>query len=115
MFSPRMWRCFLLHRSCQEQECVFSTHVEMFLDARLQPHVRFSFLHACGDVSPVFAVAFNNETFSPRMWRCFYDCAALPAERKVFSTHVEMCPQNRLMRLQNLRFLHACGDVSLTL
>ena len=83
-FSPRMWRCFLLHIREADLGIVFSTalcvlsatlvfftHVEMFL---FQCFVRFRlirFLHACGDVSGCSILISPQARFSPRMWRCF--------------------------------------------
>ena len=114
-FSPRMWRCFLCRRIYSEKVIVFSTHVEMFLIQAVILSMLVCFLHACGDVSIRLEALCLLLQFSPRMWRCFLLQRRQGGPCDVFSTHVEMFPQNRLMRLQNLRFLHACGDVSLTL
>ena len=89
MFSPRTWRCFLLHPEQQYKVLVFSTHVEMFLTLFVKNILRRGFLHARGDVSlSELMIVFAN-MFSPRTWRCFLKADISPYNYEVFSTHVE--------------------------
>ena len=52
-FSPRMWRCFFVLIQIIHARAVFSTYVEMFLAFMLIILLTKSFLHVCGDVSPL--------------------------------------------------------------
>ena len=89
-FSPRMWRCFLLHIREADLGIVFSTHVEMFLHGAVRTVGHSRFLHACGDVSLSMLRPLPLNPFSPRMWRCFRLFYLDINTGKVFSTHVEM-------------------------
>ena len=94
-FSPRMWRCFFPCIAMNAILRVFSTHVEMFLLLQVRKN-RFIM-------------------FSPRMWRCFALYPSLMIKYNVFSTHVEMFLYHPKQLTHKLRFLHACGDVSISL
>ena len=50
-FSPRTWRCFFIEQGFVHTACVFSTHVEMFLQRDRSLLSIVGFLHARGDVS----------------------------------------------------------------
>ena len=50
-FSPRAWRCFLVHPPRRARQKVFSTCVEVFLKILLLGFARTSFLHVRGGVS----------------------------------------------------------------
>ncbi len=115
LFSPRMWRCFRNAQKLEGIYKVFSTHVEMFPIQRCFFNFDTCFLHACGDVSDEAAGSEGNEGFSPRMWRCFFDFIFFRCVYTVFSTHVEMFPKIIKLSIIIVRFLHACGDVSIFL
>ncbi len=72
LFSPRMWRCFPLQRPLRLRLSIFSTYVEVFLKTSRINGCATDFLHVCGGVSALKSIADIENTFSPRMWRCFY-------------------------------------------
>ena len=90
LFSPRMWRCFLIQFFKVAHVVVFSTYVEVFLLNKLKYKIKRSFLHVCGGVSKSKQTQKSKEGFSPRMWRCFYDGGCVYACLPVFSTYVEV-------------------------
>ena len=112
LFSPRMWRCFYERAGEERAGWVFSTHVEMFRSRLISRRNLMSFLHACGDVSRQEDEAPWRRLFSPRLWRCFRSVYGRSFLLTVFSTHVEMFLAMRFRSIGQVRFLHACGDVS---
>ena len=90
VFSPRMWGCSALHRSCQYCPSVFPTHVGMFRCRRPTWRRRASFPHACGDVPHTTSGTYAIGQFSPRMWGCSAWCRCFTSFFRVFPTHVGM-------------------------
>ena len=71
-FSPHTWRCFSMTCFHPLRAIVFSTYVEVFLNA--------------------LNVQSPPTRFSPHTWRCFQITSFLLPDRKVFSTYVEVFP-----------------------
>ena len=111
-YAPRMWRCFLLISATYQLRKVCSTHVEMFLSTRSIFYINDSLLHACGDVSKTAEASGWDESFAPRMWRCFLPFVSALRSCQVCSTHVEMFLTSRFSQDVKSSLLHACGDVS---
>ena len=91
-FSPRTWRCFRTMSFRLSVRLVFSTHVEVFPDSRVDSPHHSSFLHARGGVSGCPLRFPIPGWFSPRTWRCFRVYASVASTTSVFSTHVEVFP-----------------------
>ena len=89
-FSPHTWRCFLIAQHFPRQLKVFSTYVEVFLIQVMQRSSSSCFLHVCGGVSRAKTPPKTVCRFSPRMWRCFLECARHSRRNYVFSTYVEV-------------------------
>ena len=52
------------------------------------------------------------DTFSPRMWRCFFFEGVRRDRAKIFSTYVEVFLGKLVESIFVLNFLHVCGGVS---
>ena len=114
MFSPRMWRCFLLCCALKVIFWVFSTYVEVFSIQQAGFCNTLGFLHVCGGVSENENKPKPTLGFSPRMWRCFRTDFTLVEESEVFSTYVEVFPLQAIKPFSPRRFLHVCGGVSVS-
>ena len=69
--SPRPWRCFRNGRRFLRHGRVFSTSVEVFLEAAPSLIFVHSLLHVRGGVSKSGACPPRRLRSSPRPWRCF--------------------------------------------
>ena len=69
--SPRPWRCFLEGFFLERRKSVFSTSVEVFLEAVTTAWEEYGLLHVRGGVSFVPCVQGGEIMSSPRPWRCF--------------------------------------------
>ena len=58
------------------KEPIFSTYVEVFLESPDFDGEGQNFLHVCGGVSAKYLDEDVERAFSPRMWRCFFDCVS---------------------------------------
>ena len=72
-FSPRMWRWSYDARDSTLMINVFSTYVEVILNARLVVRLNLCFLHVCGGDPTREFTSLNRLLFSPRMWRWSYE------------------------------------------
>ena len=107
-----MWRCFHRYFDCLESGQIFSTYVEVFLLLiRLKVLPKY-FLHVCGGVSEWFRDENLQDSFSPRMWRCFSCAYVARYVTKIFSTYVEVFLRSVAGMENRLYFLHVCGGVS---
>ena len=111
-FSPHTWRCFQDAQGAADEAEVFSTYVEVFPICRLRTLNRLSFLHIRGGVSVVPVVLPVVSRFSPHTWRCFLQMLINPNQLEVFSTYVEVFPQQKLLLRDESGFLHIRGGVS---
>ncbi len=111
-FSPRAWRCFTLKIKETANYIVFSTCVEVFLFKNVLEGIRGCFLHVRGGVSDMGSLQHRPTRFSPRAWRCFRNKKQRKPKQQVFSTCVEVFPENRIRRHSRRRFLHVRGGVS---
>ena len=93
LFSPRMWRCFLLPEGPAWECEIFSTYVEVFLCASSNRRYERNFLHVCGGVS---------ESMMTKK-----DVA------RIFSTYVEVFLFTDGSVYGRSYFLHVCGGVSI--
>ena len=91
---------------------IFSTYVEVFLNAPILTKTFFNFLHVCGGVSAFQPIFPDNQTFSPRMWRCFFGRLKVVLPSPIFSTYVEVFPRPHPVNTLLINFLHVCGGVS---
>ena len=113
--SPRPWRCFLNRLTKLGTTPVFSTSVEVFLTKARSAQTQACLLHVRGGVSICHLRFGNCKRSSPRPWRCFH-VEVLPSECcSVFSTSVEVFPENRHFNSLILGLLHVRGGVSLIL
>ena len=112
-FSPRMWRCFSITLPKGHTWKLFSTYVEVFLQAFQVRKALFAFLHVCGGVSEHGLLDVLNTRFSPRMWRCFRMCICILKNDYLFSTYVEVFLLMAVFSKVQRAFLHVCGGVSL--
>ena len=110
--SPRTWGCFCSGFGAVALNCVFPTHVGVFLSIYAFASHMLSLPHARGGVSflglkPPFFFA-----SSPRTWGCFYMSGREYWIASVFPTHVGVFPfffrSSRLKR----SLPHARGGVS---
>ena len=94
---------------------VFSTYVEVILAAKSRRLTSAGFLHVCGG-DPAGGVGYGRTAeFSPRMWRwssCWY---RFVHKESVFSTYVEVIPNDWGLWLFRTSFLHVCGGDPMTL
>ena len=111
-FSPRTWRCFQPEDGRNLQVHVFSTHVEVFPKCTIFETKQNRFLHARGGVSTVLLWVLCLSWFSPRTWRCFRCYGLCEGLYQVFSTHVEVFPEDKKFLTSKVSFLHARGGVS---
>ena len=111
LFSPRMWRCFPVATASKPAVYIFSTYVEVFLLVISQLTIFVNFLHVCGGVSPPVERVVAVTEFSPRMWRCFHHFDRRGGHGKIFSTYVEVFPENGFTSIMKKYFLHVCGGV----
>ena len=113
MFSPRAWRCFRVSSARELAERVFSTCVEVFLTITPAGTVANGFLHVRGGVSHAKERTAGVTPFSPRAWRCFLRRVRKGAEKRVFSTCVEVFLALERRNSLPRGFLHVRGGVSL--
>ena len=111
-FSPRAWRCFSAGAKNATEAVVFSTCVEVFLVEILPVCVTAGFLHVRGGVSRYTCLMRKSAEFSPRAWRCFQWLYLSVELGGVFSTCVEVFPDNQLIYTAIHGFLHVRGGVS---
>ena len=110
--SPRPWRCFRRPGSWWNSFIVFSTSVEVF------PHIQGThvadegLLHVRGGVSFAGSAADGRPESSSRPWRCFYRPVIIESSLTVFSTSVEVFPDNPARSLASSSLLHVRGGVS---
>ena len=111
-FSPRAWRCFLSFGTATTPARVFSTCVEVFLQAEQMPELAERFLHVRGGVSGNDKRAEFIRKFSPRAWRCFSRKSTPRQASTVFSTCVEVFLMAQIGAEAGASFLHVRGGVS---
>ena len=109
-----MWRCFYDTLGLHGSSDIFSTYVEVFLSRILVVAGWLYFLHVCGGVSEWFRDENLQDSFSPRMWRCFLFSALVTAGEAIFSTYVEVFLTTYQKNKSGAHFLHVCGGVSLS-
>ena len=110
--SPRSWRCFLKFAFPPCFVGVFSTLVEVFLLLTPTGYNPLGLLHARGGVSKPLRLYCAPLASSPRSWRCFFNRQPTHAVRHVFSTLVEVFPDQQPCAVLPVRLLHARGGVS---
>ena len=71
---------------------VFSTSVEVFPHAWIVLNGLLGLLHVRGGVSMTGGPEIGDIGSSPRPWRCFYETENTPEGSYVFSTSVEVFP-----------------------
>ena len=113
MSSPRTWGCFfeLIHKVIRD--CVFPTHVGVFLIFFLSVALRKSLPHARGGVSRNHGGKSDNAQSSPRTWGCFPKPRSVRLPRRVFPTHVGVFLSLYLYTDSTLCLPHARGGVSI--
>ena len=110
--SPRPWRCFSKQTSCGKWLAVFSTSVEVFLQADWAQSDSGRLLHVRGGVSCVGYCADGGQQSSPRPWRCFRFQKSVRCNGIVFSTSVEVFLDHVVAHAQIHGLLHVRGGVS---
>ena len=110
--SPRSWRCFQNAVTISQVINVFSTLVEVFPQVCVSAMLRGRLLHARGGVSKPLRLYCAPLASSPRSWRCFFNRQPTHAVRHVFSTLVEVFPDQQPCAVLPVRLLHARGGVS---
>ena len=112
MSSPRTWGCFfeLIHKVIRD--CVFPTHVGVFLIFFLSVALRKSLPHARGGVSRNHGGKSDNAQSSPRTWGCFPKPRSVRLPRRVFPTHVGVFLTKDRNGAFDVRLSHARGGVS---
>ena len=108
-YSPRMWRWSSRANALIYLFKVFSTYVEVILDAYEFVWDTISILHVCGGDPIPTTNAANKVLYSPRMWRWsqFFQLARM--HDKVFSTYVEVIPKKKSFKENYISILHVCG------
>ena len=109
LYSPRMWRWSFFQLARMHDKMVFSTYVEVIPNSTNSTNYCTSILHVCGGDPIVSLKVSFNSLYSPRMWR--WSLAKMIGEltSDVFSTYVEVIPNQNLSLLILLGILHVCG------
>ena len=108
-YSPRMWRWSLLSVLLCLAIGVFSTYVEVILLSAVVTLECPSILHVCGG-DPYWSNKFSPWiVYSPRMWRWSLQTQFGLTLRQVFSTYVEVIPDNKRSESMSVGILHVCG------
>ena len=104
-----MWRWSRLRSKLNVCNCVFSTYVEVIPITPLRLKIGLSILHVCGGDPLVCVGGRNGYVYSPRMWRWSPAASALALWARVFSTYVEVIPDNKRSESMSVGILHVCG------
>ena len=108
-YSPRMWRWSFDGLGSGSSVLVFSTYVEVILWWIRLWVVSLGILHVCGGDPTIFLCIVKHIWYSPRMWRWSLQETPRWQYGFVFSTYVEVIPENHILKPRNYSILHVCG------
>ena len=108
-YSPRMWRWSLYKATKKIKGKVFSTYVEVILIPVSGSAYCSSILHVCGGDPLQDGKSYDQDMYSPRMWRWSCLWRTTSQYHWVFSTYVEVILDLLINCLNTRSILHVCG------